>query len=600
MKKYILITIIIILFEITRSNAQNIGISDVTHTPNTSAVLDVYSTSKGLLVPRVTLASTADSTTVASPVASLLVYNIATAGDVTPGYYYRNSLSKWVRLLASSDPDQNYNTVTKSSNTTLLKTEDIVLASGNITLTLPSVTVEDNGLEITIKNIGTHTDLVNVLPQAGKTLDADTISMLSRWEGKTYVAYDGNWLIKERNERADNMLEVSKSGSFTTVAEALEFLNDHMSGPTVIRLGAGSYEIAASQTINLPYPLTILGISYGETTIDAADGVSGSPLFICETECYFKMLTFNSVSNAAGNDAIHFTGSGNYHEVKDCYFVGFNKGIVSTNNNELWIFETDFEDCAGAGIVIAAGSASDGFLKISEADFMQCAIGIDLLSGVSETISILNCTFYNTISGSGIGVLYHPNTFSPFSSMFITNNAWNNEGTFVSGFDFSRTDGRDANAFLINNAGMQNESPHCKINVSNNSSTTTIANNGTFVKANWTNAASSSTCKWTLENNKMKYQSNNATDVWCVISGNISVTNQNRVITIAIVKNGISASPYGETDLRITVQNQPFQFSTVIYVPNMKKDDYLELWTTSNTSSDVVTFQDVQWFANTQ
>jgi hypothetical protein len=311
------------------------------------------------------------------------------------------------------------------------------------------------------------------------------------------------------------------------------------------------------------------------------------------------MLTFKSVSNAAGTDAISFTGSGEYYEVKDALISGFNKGIVSTTNNDLWIFETDFEDCAGAGIEVAAGVASSGSLKISESYFIQCRNGISLLSGVSESISILNCTFYNTASGSDIGILYNPSTFTSYSSIFITNNAWNNQGTFFSGFDFARSDGRDANVFLTNNAGAENKNPHCKINVSNNVSTTTITTAGTFYKANWTNT-SFYTTKWNVNNNRITYQTDYLLDAWAIITGNLTSTNSNVRITIGIVKNGVTGTRYGETDLRIVTANQPFQFSTVIYIPDMRKNDYLELFATSSQNGDIIRFQDVQWYTNTQ
>ena len=232
--------------------------------------------------------------------------------------------------------------------------------------------------------------------------------------------------------------------------------------------------------------------------------------------------------------------------------MGFNKGIVSTTNNDLWIFETDFENCAGAGIEIAAGAASGGSFKISECDFIQCAKGINLLSGVSETISIINCTFYNTTSGTDIGILYTPATFTSFVSMFITNNAWNNQGTFVSGFDFTRSDGRDANAFLINNAGMENENPHCKINVVNNALTTTVTTAGTYYKANWTNTIFlyKPSGPWQITESPinliMKGCMGHHNRKYFVIPSLISV------LTIAIIRNGITGTRYGETDLRIT------------------------------------------------
>lgn len=75
----------------------NVGIG--TSTPNASALLDVSSIGKGVLLPRIALTGTGDVTTIASAATSLLVYNTATAGtspnNVVPGYYYWNG-TKWI------------------------------------------------------------------------------------------------------------------------------------------------------------------------------------------------------------------------------------------------------------------------------------------------------------------------------------------------------------------------------------------------------------------------------------------------------------------------------------------------------------------------
>jgi hypothetical protein len=78
-----------------------------TSTPNASAQLEISSSSKGFLPPRVTLTGTADATTIASPAAGLMVYNTATAGtapaNVTPGIYYYDG-AKWQRVI-NQQPD---------------------------------------------------------------------------------------------------------------------------------------------------------------------------------------------------------------------------------------------------------------------------------------------------------------------------------------------------------------------------------------------------------------------------------------------------------------------------------------------------------------
>lgn len=78
-----------------------------TSTPNASAQLEISSSSKGFLPPRVTLTGTADVTTIASPATGLMVYNTATAGtspaNVTPGIYYYDG-AKWQRVI-NQQPD---------------------------------------------------------------------------------------------------------------------------------------------------------------------------------------------------------------------------------------------------------------------------------------------------------------------------------------------------------------------------------------------------------------------------------------------------------------------------------------------------------------
>jgi len=66
-----------------------------------SAMLEVKSSDKGMLIPRVALTGTTDVTTISSPAESLMVYNTATAGDVTPGFYYWNGTA-WEAIGGSS------------------------------------------------------------------------------------------------------------------------------------------------------------------------------------------------------------------------------------------------------------------------------------------------------------------------------------------------------------------------------------------------------------------------------------------------------------------------------------------------------------------
>jgi len=87
-----------------------------TITPNDSAMLDVQSTNKGMLIPRVALTGTSDNTTIASPATSLMVYNTATTSDVTPGFYYWTG-TVWKTFLLTTDGSETK--VTAGTNVTI-------------------------------------------------------------------------------------------------------------------------------------------------------------------------------------------------------------------------------------------------------------------------------------------------------------------------------------------------------------------------------------------------------------------------------------------------------------------------------------------------
>lgn len=87
------------LLLLSASAYSQVGIG--TTTPNSSAQLEVKSSSKGFLPPRIALTSVSDNSTISTPATGLLIFNTASAGttpnNVTPGYYYWNG-SNWVRL----------------------------------------------------------------------------------------------------------------------------------------------------------------------------------------------------------------------------------------------------------------------------------------------------------------------------------------------------------------------------------------------------------------------------------------------------------------------------------------------------------------------
>src|SRR2546423_1145543 len=101
MKRICLVLFCGLTFSCLQSRAQSVGVNNDGSTPFAGAMLDVKSSNKGILVPRVALTGTNDNTTVPLRTESLLIYNTTTSSGVnavSPGYYYWNG-SVWIRLV---------------------------------------------------------------------------------------------------------------------------------------------------------------------------------------------------------------------------------------------------------------------------------------------------------------------------------------------------------------------------------------------------------------------------------------------------------------------------------------------------------------------
>jgi len=82
--------------------SQNVGVNGDGSSPDASAILDVKSSDKGVLVPRVDIIDLSTAAPVTTPTTSLLVYNTnATTG---PGFFYWDG-AKWVSITGAKKVD---------------------------------------------------------------------------------------------------------------------------------------------------------------------------------------------------------------------------------------------------------------------------------------------------------------------------------------------------------------------------------------------------------------------------------------------------------------------------------------------------------------
>ncbi len=115
------------------SIAQNVGINTNGTAPNASSMLDISSTTKGLLIPRVTNAQKAAMNPLPAPAEGLTIYQT----DGEEGYYYNISTTttpNWVRLMPAYEGWQLAGNGGTTAGTDFLGTidaEDLVIKSDN-------------------------------------------------------------------------------------------------------------------------------------------------------------------------------------------------------------------------------------------------------------------------------------------------------------------------------------------------------------------------------------------------------------------------------------------------------------------------------------
>ncbi|MEO0043078.1 MAG: hypothetical protein RL329_2526 [Bacteroidota bacterium] len=131
-----LIAVTLLFFVMAQADAQ-IKLGNNPTTINADALLEIESTNKGLLLPRVALTNTTAFAPLTAHVAGMSVYNTATAGDVTPGNYY-NDGSKWVRIASAAPAASVTGTLFGAYNP--IGTTNLLMAAGDAEADVPGVT----------------------------------------------------------------------------------------------------------------------------------------------------------------------------------------------------------------------------------------------------------------------------------------------------------------------------------------------------------------------------------------------------------------------------------------------------------------------------
>lgn len=430
----------------------------------------------------------------------------------------------------------------------------------------------------------------------GTTLNDGTGDSLSTGGAKI------NRMTAELYQKLTQRIIVGQSGHFSTIAAAITWLGtgSNMTGATEILLDAGSHLVTDTIVVNLGHHLSIRGFDGASASINASTGLTNKPMFQLVSSCWINRTGLNATTlsgygTGATENSIEIIGN-QYHEITNIVYTGFYDNIkVIGADSSLWVFDSVFNDTVSKSIEVYSTGLTN--IDVEMNSFINCNCSIGLEKSTGGTWHIMNNLFENGSTGQ-TAVIYNPATFTHADDPVGAGNSWNNVGTFSTGFDYSRTDGRDANVYVVGNSGREDKKPHFKVNVVDNTSTTTITNGNSFYKAVFTNGTSY-TCKWTLENNKYTYQPRNASDVPIWIAGNVQVNQTNRNITIALRKDGV-ATQISPITVRTTTSGQPYPFGLIAYIPDMVAGSYIEIFVSTPNSSDQVIIQDLTIYADSK
>jgi hypothetical protein len=311
-------TIITLLISLSFAANAQVGIG--TTTPNASAALDVTSTTKGVLTPRMTQAQ---RTAIASPATGLLVYQT----DATTGYYYFNGVA-W-QTFTGTTPWALLGNAATSVGTNKLGTTDaqsLVVKSNNV-----------EGFRILSDGkvgVGTTTPATQLHINSATALLSDGFedgTLAPFTSGFTPVG-SSNWTVTSTAGKFNSGLNGAKSGGFNVNSS-----NSYMDYTTAAIGATGG----------------VVSFAYSTSSESGYDYL----------EFYVDGVRLNRWSGATAWTTASYTLTTGVHTLRWAYKKdsGFN-----SNNDEVYVDDINVSNTAPA-LRIEDGNQANGKIMVSDA-----------------------------------------------------------------------------------------------------------------------------------------------------------------------------------------------------------------------------------------
>jgi len=247
-----------------------------TTNPDASSVLELSSTSKGLLITRVALQSTTDIVTVPTPATGLLIYNTAAVNDVLPGFYYWDGAWKPLQSAASGGTAWALNGNSASSGN-FLGTTNYNPLNIKVNNTLAGRIHPNGGIALGVNAAANDNNSLALGTNATATANVESVAI---GPSSTAGAYRATALGYGANAGANNTLAAGYNASASAYQSLALGMNSSASQNNTAAVGYGAgasaYQAAAFGTEANASGQSATAIGYQATATQANSVILGS------------------------------------------------------------------------------------------------------------------------------------------------------------------------------------------------------------------------------------------------------------------------------------------------------------------------------------